>query len=99
MSSNILVTNNYRLTRDKKHPTKDHGWSTSASKKSSGNLGKQRGQLTVSHEKKAIIEMIQEAQNSGAKQSTACEIIGISRKTLQRWSQLENLQDGRIEAE
>ena len=62
-------------------------------------MGKQRGQLTVSHEKKAIIEMIQEAQNSGAKQSTACEIIGISRKTLQRWSQLENLQDGRIEAE
>jgi transposase InsO family protein len=46
-----------------------------------------------------IIELIQEARDAGARQSKACDIIGISAKTLQRWSIVDNNnQDGRIEA-
>jgi transposase InsO family protein len=49
-------------------------------------------------ERLEIMTLLKEARDSGAKQSTACEIIGISPKTLQRWSQSNNQQDGRIEA-
>jgi transposase InsO family protein len=49
-------------------------------------------------ERNEIIALIEEAQNSGARQSKSCEIIGISPKTLQRWRQPDNEQDGRIEA-
>ena len=35
---------------------------------------------------------------AGARPSAACEIIGISAKTLQRWEQPENTQDGRLDA-
>ena len=35
---------------------------------------------------------------AGARQSAACEIIGISAKTLQRWEQPDNTQDGRLDA-
>ncbi len=45
-----------------------------------------------------IIALIEEAQEAGARQSKACEIIGISPKTLQRWSRPDNGQDGRLEA-
>ena len=61
-------------------------------------MGKRRGQLTMSHDRLEIITLIKEARDSGARQSTACEIIGFSPKTLQRWSQSGSLQDGRIEA-
>ena len=61
-------------------------------------MGKRRGQLIVSQMRAEVMALIEEAQNSGARQSSACEIIGISPKTLQRWSQSENLQDGRIDA-
>ena len=49
-------------------------------------------------ERVVIINLICEAQESGARQSKACEIIGITSKTLQRWKQPDNLQDGRLEA-
>lgn len=49
-------------------------------------------------ERAEIIEFINEARSSGARQAQACEVIGISAKTLQRWEQPENEQDGRIEA-
>ncbi len=45
-----------------------------------------------------IIALIAEAQEAGARQSKACEIIGISPKTLQRWNRPDNVQDGRLEA-
>jgi len=61
-------------------------------------LGKQRGQLTMKEERKEIIALIKEAQTAGANQSKACEIIGISAKTLQRWSKVNNEEDGRLEA-
>ncbi|MFT4585739.1 MAG: putative transposase, partial [Gammaproteobacteria bacterium] len=41
---------------------------------------------------------VDEAMRSGARQSTACEVIGISAKTLQRWARPDNGEDGRLEA-
>lgn len=52
----------------------------------------------MSDERLELMTLIKKARDSGARQSTACEIVGISPKTLQRWSQEDNLQDGRIEA-
>lgn len=52
----------------------------------------------MNSKRKDIIEFLNEAQKSGARQSKACEIIGISAKTLQRWKRRGNEQDGRIEA-
>ena len=61
-------------------------------------MGKQRGQLTMKEERKEIIELIAQAQETGARQSEACKIIGISTRTLQRWEREDNEQDGRLEA-
>ena len=60
-------------------------------------MGKRRGRLTMSTERAEIIKLIDEARVSGARQSQACKIIGISNRTLQRWQQPDN-QDGRIDA-
>ena len=60
-------------------------------------MGKRRGQLTMSNEREEIITLITQACNSGAKQESACSIIGISSKTLQRWNAEPNKQDGRVE--
>jgi hypothetical protein len=49
-------------------------------------------------ERKNIINLIGDAQVSGAGQSKACEVVGISAKTIQRWSQPDNVQDGRLDA-
>ena len=49
-------------------------------------------------ERKHIVELISEALLSGARQSKACEIIGIAPKTLQRWMKDDNEQDRRIDA-
>lgn len=49
------------------------------------------------NERIEIIELITDACDSGARQSKACEIIGISAKTFQRWRQLNDRKDGRIE--
>jgi len=52
----------------------------------------------MKEERKELIVLINQAQAAGARQSEACEIIGISAKTLQRWEQEGNEQDGRLEA-
>ena len=46
----------------------------------------------------AILSLISQAQSSGARQSLACESIGISPKTIQRWNQPDNVRDGRLDA-
>jgi len=51
----------------------------------------------VSNERAEIITLIKDACRSGAKQKNACDIIGISAKTLQRWNANLDKQDGRIE--
>ena len=58
-------------------------------------MGKRRGQLTMRDEREQYIQMIKEACNAGAKQSKACDIIGISSKTYQRWSS-GAIDDGRL---
>jgi len=60
-------------------------------------LGKHRGQLTVIDERRQIISLVQEAIKAGARQSKACDIIGITPKTYQRWCRPENTQDGRLQ--
>ena len=50
----------------------------------------------MSEERQKIIAYINEAQACGARQSKACQVIGISAKTLQRWRQSDILQDGRL---
>jgi len=48
-------------------------------------------------ERQEITALIEEAQKAGASQSKSCQVIGISAKTIQRWSQPNNKQDGRLE--
>ena len=52
----------------------------------------------MSDDRIEIMALIKEARHSGARQSKACEIMGLSPKTIQRWSQSQSHQDGRIEA-
>ena len=52
----------------------------------------------MSAHRQVIITEVNEAIHAGARQSTACEVIGISAKTLQRWEQPDNAQDGRLDA-
>ena len=49
----------------------------------------------MSKDREAIMDSIKQATESGARQSQACEVIGISAKTLQRWSYPDNAQDSR----
>ena len=51
----------------------------------------------MSTERAEIIKLIDEARLTGARQSQACKIIGISSRTLQRWQQ-DVTHDGRIDA-
>lgn len=52
----------------------------------------------MSEERIKIIEWITKACDSGARQSKACTIIGISAKTFQRWQQSDDQKDGRLDA-
>lgn len=52
----------------------------------------------MSSARKEIVTLINEARDSGARQDKACETVGISTKTFQRWEQPDNEQDKRIEA-
>ena len=51
----------------------------------------------MNKQREEIIDWISEARENGARQSKACEIIGISAKTLQRWSLSDAVQDGRLD--
>ena len=61
-------------------------------------MGFQRGRLTPSDERKQLQMLVTQAQAAGASQAKACELLGFSAKTLQRWSQPNQTQDGRIDA-
>ena len=52
----------------------------------------------MTKDRQEIIGWINQAQSSGARQSKACEIVGFSRRTLQRWRKSVSGQDGRIDA-
>ena len=52
----------------------------------------------MSEDRKKIIGAINEAVTSGARRAKACEVAGISLRTLQRWAKPGNVHDGRINA-
>lgn len=58
-------------------------------------MGDGRGRLTIPTLRVKILELIQEAIDAGARQILACEIIGISSKTFQRWQKESDHKDGR----
>ena len=51
----------------------------------------------MSQDRAEIITLITEATTSGARQEKACNAIGISDRTYQRWSQKNNIKDGRLD--
>lgn len=61
-------------------------------------MGNRRGRLTVENERKQIIVSIKEAVTSGARLGAACEMMGISPRTYQRWQKPDNTHDGRQDA-
>ncbi|EEM1821198.1 hypothetical protein GKA92_24130 [Salmonella enterica subsp. enterica] len=48
-------------------------------------MGQQRGRLTPLPERQKIISLVREAVAQGARKIRACQCIGISIRTLQRW--------------
>jgi len=51
----------------------------------------------VSHERVEVVDLINVARKAGARQAAACDVVGISAKTYQRWSQSNNVSDGRLD--
>ncbi len=49
------------------------------------HLGRKRGKLITPKQRQMAIENISEAIEQGARQSQACEVIGIAPRTVQRW--------------
>jgi transposase InsO family protein len=64
-------------------------------KKSGLNLAGQRGRLIIPQDRKEAMKLVNEAVTLGARQRTACELLGLTRRTLQRWQRLDNLMDQR----
>ena len=52
----------------------------------------------MSAHRQETIHLIDEARQTGARQSKACEVMVISAKTYQRWGRPENQHDGRLQA-
>jgi putative transposase len=53
----------------------------------------------MSHDREQIIGLVDTAIIAGARQSTACDIIGISAKTVQRWRLPTNTGDQRLDTQ
>lgn len=54
-----------------------------------------RGGLVSKEERIQIIEMIKEACDAGARQQAACNILGVSSRTIQRWKKEGTMEDRR----
>lgn len=50
--------------------------------------------MTLS-DRSAVLALVTEAVAQGARQHTACEMIGVAARTLQRWQRPETIEDGR----
>ena len=48
-------------------------------------IGRKRGQLTTLTDRQKHAQLINQAIASGARQDKACDIIGLSARTFQRW--------------
>lgn len=54
-----------------------------------------RGRRHVAAQRQVILELIEESVRAGARQEKACEILGLSSRTLQRWRTQEGGKDRR----
>lgn len=48
--------------------------------------------MTAHEERKQVIELLNESIRAGARQAQACEVLGLSERTLQRWQAGETIQ-------
>ena len=63
------------------------------------DLGGKGGRLISYPDRKNYFELIDEAVENGARQKLACELVGISARTYQRWNQSDKLtKDKRLES-
>ncbi|WP_235811759.1 IS3 family transposase, partial [Pseudomonas syringae] len=53
---------------------------------------RQRGQLTALPERQLLVTWLNEAQMAGARKIRACQEVGLSLRTLQRWTETEAIQ-------
>ncbi len=60
-------------------------------------MGQRRGRLFSKVERLKILQLINEACGAGARQQAACNVLGISSKTIQRWQSSGDLEDKRIQ--
>lgn len=58
-------------------------------------MGGQRGRLFSKIERLRILDLIREACEGGARKQAACELLGVSCKTIQRWQSSNLLEDKR----
>lgn len=63
-----------------------------------GHLGGKRGRLILPEERQMAMTLITQACINGARKSKACEVTGISVRTLQRWNKKNELEDQRANA-
>jgi putative transposase len=53
----------------------------------------------MSEDRANIITWVDQAKAGGARRTRACEVIGISARTLQRWENPDSTQDSRLDAD
>jgi len=58
-------------------------------------LGGSRGRLISSTDREQAVILITEACNAGARKSKACDILGLSMRTVERWEKENGFQDQR----
>src|SRR6185437_13337387 len=71
------------------------GGAADSQKKSPGGLGGQRGRLIDVPDRLLCISLIREAVQSGCRLEKACEELGLSLRTFQRWGR----DDGAVRAD
>ena len=64
-------------------------------KKSKNHLGGPRGRKITPEDKRCAIQLIKEAHRQGCRRQLACDVLGISLRTLQRWEKSIELADQR----
>ena len=52
-------------------------------------MGGRRGRKITLEDKQCAIKLIKEAQQSGCKKISACNILGISIRTVERWEKVQ----------
>ncbi|CAM4430191.1 MAG: hypothetical protein LEGION0398_MBIBDBAK_01337 [Legionellaceae bacterium] len=58
-------------------------------------MGGNRGRLITAEDRQESIELIMQVCRCGARKKKACEIMGISMRTLERWQKTNTLLDQR----